>query len=203
MIALPLYLSFIGATGALMLLPGPNVSLIVAQALARGRRAALMTVGGTTTAMVVQLAFVALGLSAILTTLAPWVSLLRWIGVAYLIYLAVRMWRAPSVVDVTPDALQATFGRGFIVSLFNPKTLFFYGAFLPQFVDLAQPLAPQFMILSLTFLAIAVIVDSAWALLAAQIRPWLVARAALQKRLCAGLLAGAAAGLSLSRFGAQ
>ena len=203
MIPLPLYLSFIGATVALMLLPGPNVSLIVAQALSRGRRAALMTVCGTTTAMIVQLALVALGLSAVLSALAPWMNLLRWIGVAYLIYLAVRTWRAPSVTDVTPDALHATFGRGLLVSLFNPKTLFFYGAFFPQFVDLARPLPTQLVVLSVTFVIIAVIVDSAWALMAARLRPWLATRARLQKRLSAGLLAVAAAGLSLSRRGAQ
>ena len=162
-----------------------------------------MTVCGTSAAMVVQLTLVALGLSAVLTALAPWVNLLRWIGVAYLVVIAIRTWRAQPSLDLSPSTAEADFGRGLLVSMFNPKTLFFYGAFFPQFVDPARALTPQFLTLSVSFVAVAVTIDSGWALMATRLRPWLLSRGRLQQRASATLLAGAAVGLALSRLDAE
>ena len=100
MIDFDLYLTFALATCVLILIPGPNVALIVANSVAYGTRHGLLTVAGTSSAVVVQLALTALGMSALLGTLAQWFEWIRWIGVAYLLWLGVRQWCA-APVDLT------------------------------------------------------------------------------------------------------
>src|SRR6478609_757078 len=97
---LDLYLGFVIASTILILIPGPNVSLIVANSIAHGTRYGLLTVAGTSSAIALQLALTALGLTATLGLLASWFEWIRWIGVGYLIYLGVRQWTAVSV-DLT------------------------------------------------------------------------------------------------------
>jgi homoserine/homoserine lactone efflux protein len=123
-----LFSAFVGATAILMLIPGPNVALIVANSLTFGARAGLVTVAGTSAAMVVQLTIAALGVTALLGALAQAFEILRWIGVAYLVWLGVRAWRAPGkdLGQTRAVSPRKTFGRGFLVSLTNPKTLAFY-----------------------------------------------------------------------------
>jgi threonine/homoserine/homoserine lactone efflux protein len=198
-----LYFAFVAATAILMLIPGPNVALIVANSLARGTRVGLLTVAGTSCAMVPQLLLVLLGMSAALTVLSDWFAWLRWIGVAYLVYLGIKQWRTPADdllgVRAEQESNRAIFARGFLVSLTNPKTLLFYGAFFPQFIDPHHEAMPQFAILSATFLTLAVLLDSSWAMLAGHTRPLLQTRATLRNRLSGSLLLGAALGLALAR----
>lgn len=199
---LDLYLGFVLATAILILMPGPNVSLIVANSLAYGTRYGLLTVAGTSSAIVVQLALTTLGLTATLDLLAAWFEWVRWLGVAYLLYLGVRQWRAAPVdstrIPPQPRSVRAIALRGFLISLTNPKTLLFYGAFFPQFLSLDAPVGPQVAALSLTFLAIAVGLDSAWALLAGRVRGVLAIRGRLRNRLSGGFLIGAGLGLALA-----
>jgi threonine/homoserine/homoserine lactone efflux protein len=197
-----LYLGFILATTILILIPGPNVSLIVANSIAHGTRYGLLTVIGTSSAIIVQLTLTALGLSATLGALAGWFEWIRWIGVAYLLYLGIRQWTA-APIDLTrtqpqPRSFQAIALRGFLISLTNPKTLLFYGAFFPQFLSPDAPIAPQVIVLSLTFFAIAAALDSGWALLAGRVRGVLAIRGRLRNRLSGGLLIGAGIGLALA-----
>ena len=199
---LDLYLGFVLASVVLILIPGPNVSLIVANAIAHGTRYGLLTVAGTTSAIVVQLALTAFGLTAALGTLAGWFAWIRWIGVAYLLYLGVRQWVA-TPVDLTrtsaqPRSFRAIALRGFLISLTNPKTLLFYGAFFPQFLAPDGPIAPQVALLSLTFFAIAAALDCGWALLAGRVRSVLAMRGRLRNRLSGGALIGAGIGLALA-----
>lgn len=203
MIPFDLYLAFVAATTVLMLIPGPNVALIVANSVAYGTRFGLLTVAGTSAAMVVQLGVAALGMAAVLGVLGTLFDWLRWVGVAYLLYLGLRQWRAVPV-DLTrtrPQARSARqiFTRGVLVSLTNPKTLFFYGAFFPQFLDPARDLLPQVVVLSLTFLALAVLLDGGWAVLAGRARGFLAGRGRLRNRISGGLLMGAGLGLALAR----
>ena len=203
MISPELYLAFVAATSVLILIPGPNVSLIVANSVAYGTGFGLLTVAGTSAALALQLALTALGMTAVLGALATWFEWLRWIGVAYLLWLGVRAWRA-APVDLTrttaqPRSARAIALRGFLVSLTNPKTLLFFSAFFPQFLSLDRPLGPQVALLCATFLAIAVVLDSAWALLAGRARVLLGARPRLRNRLTGGLLIGAGVGLALAR----
>jgi homoserine/homoserine lactone efflux protein len=202
--SLDLYLAFVAACALLIVIPGPNVALIVANSVAHGARYGLMTVAGTASAMVVQLALVVLGASALLGLLAGLFDWLRWLGVAYLLWLGLRTWRSASTelssIAAEPRSVRAIFARGFLVSLSNPKTLLFYAAFLPQFVSAEPEQATyQLLLLSGTFLAIAVLLDGAWALLAGRLRSLLRARARLRNRLTGGLLMGAGLGLALAR----
>lgn len=198
-----LYAAFIAACVVLILIPGPNVALIVANSVAYGARYGLLTVAGTSSAMVVQLALTVLGMTTLLGALANGFEALRWIGVAYLVYLGVKAWRAPAV-DLTkvrpePRSFRAIYLRGFLVSLTNPKTLLFYGAFLPQFVTPGASLTGQLALLSATFLVLAIVLDSAWALLAARFRRALAVNGRFRNRLTGALLMGAGVGLALAR----
>jgi threonine/homoserine/homoserine lactone efflux protein len=197
-----LYLGFVLASAILMLIPGPNVSLIVANSIAYCTRHGLLTVAGTSSAIVVQLAFATLGLTATLDMLAGWFEWIRWIGVAYLVYLGVRQWAA-APIDLTrtrpqPRSVRVIALRGFLISLTNPKTLLFYGAFFPQFLSPDAPMVRQVMLMSLTFLVVAVTLDTGWALLAGRVRGVLAIRGRLRNRLSGGFLIGAGIGLALA-----
>jgi len=202
MMDLDLYLTFVLATSVLMLIPGPNVALIVANSVAYGTRYGLLTVAGTGSAMVAQLALTVLGMSALLGTLAQWFEWIRWLGVAYLLWLGIRQWRAEPV-DLTRTRPQyrsprEIFLRGIIVSFTNPKTLLFYGAFFPQFITPGADIVPQIVLLSATFLVIGIMLDGCWALLAGRVRNVLAVRGRLRNRLSGGMLIGAGVGLALA-----
>jgi len=198
-----LYLAFIAVTVVLILIPGPNVALIVANSVAHGPRAGLLTVAGTGSAMVLQLALTVLGMSTLLLVLADWFELLRWAGVAYLLWIGLQAWRSPAI-DLTrtsapPPATGRLWLRGFLVSLTNPKTLLFYGAFLPQFLDTSGDVESQLRLLAITFVVIAVALDSCWALLAGRLRRLLAVNGTWRNRLTGGFLIGAGVGLALAR----
>jgi threonine/homoserine/homoserine lactone efflux protein len=198
-----LFLAFIAAVTLLMLMPGPNVALIVANSVAYGISRGLLTVVGTSAAMIVQLAVFALGLAGLLDLLGTWFEWLRWLGVAYLLYLGIAHWRA-TPVDLTmikpqPKSARAIMARALLVSLTNPKTLLFYSAFFPQFIASDRAIGPQVVILSLAFVAIALLVDSSWAILAGKARGLLARHGRLRNRISGGLLATAGLCLALSR----
>jgi threonine/homoserine/homoserine lactone efflux protein len=199
--SLALFATFVAATVALMLIPGPNVALIVANSLRFGVRGGLLTVMGTSAAMAVQLAVAALGVTALLGALGQAFDILRWLGVAYLVVLGVRAWSAVAEDLSGTQAVSPgrTFGRGFLVSLTNPKTLAFYAAFLPQFLDASAPLGRQMAILSTTFVATAVIIDGGWAVLAGRARGALARFSRARNRLTGAVLIGAAVALALTR----
>lgn len=198
-----LYVTFVLATSVLILIPGPNVALIVANSVAYGTRFGLLTVAGTSTAMVVQLVLVSLGMTAVMGVLAHWFEWIRWLGVAYLLWIGWRQWMAAPVdlTAVKPERkpLSDIFLRGALVSMTNPKTLVFYGAFFPQFIVADADIGPQIALLCASFLVIAVLLDSAWALAAGRARLFLARRGRFRNRLAGGLLMGAGLGLALAR----
>jgi threonine/homoserine/homoserine lactone efflux protein len=153
--------------------------------------------------MVLQLGLVALGMSQVLGVLGTWFEVLRWIGVAYLVYLGVMQWRAPAV-DLTktrPErkSPRQIYVRALLVSMTNPKTLLFYGAFFPQFVAADRALVPQVALLSVTFVVLAILVDGSWALAAGRARHLLASRGRLRNRISGGMLIGAGAVLAAAR----
>lgn len=193
------YLAFVAAATALILVPGPNVALVVGTSLAQGRRTGLAVVAGTTSAMGVQLGAVGFGLARVLAQASDLFSLLRWAGVAYLLVLAAQAFlgRADDAAGKHAAASRSgAFWRGFAVSLTNPKTLLFYGAFLPQFIDPQGDGPSQLQLLAGTFLVLAAGLDSGWALLASRMRGLLSARH--RGRLTGTCLVGAAVGLALA-----
>ena len=201
--SLDLYLGFVAACAVLIAIPGPNVALIVANSVAHGTRFGLLTVAGTSSAAVVQLTLTVLGTTAVLDFLAASFEWLRWLGVAYLVWLGIAAWRSPAV-DLTRTVPQARsarviYVRGLLVGLTNPKTLLFYGAFLPQFVTPGPTASDQLLLLAATFLVVAVVLDGGWAVLAGRMRALLAMRTRLRNRLTGGLLMCAGLGLALAR----
>lgn len=198
-----LYLAFVAASLALALMPGPNVAVIISNSVAYGARYGLLTVAGTSSAMVPQLLVVTFGLAGVLEFMGHWFEVLRWIGVAYLLYLGIEALRAP-VADLTavarePKSPRAIYTKGLLISLTNPKTLLFFGAFLPQFVDPKGNVVGQLALLSLTFLVLCAMVDMTWAMAAGRARPLLVRAGRWTNRITGGVLITAAAALALSR----
>ncbi len=200
MMSLTAYLAFVAASAALIALPGPNVALIVGTSIRHGRAAGLATVAGTSAAMVLQLTVTVFGLSVAILSAAHLFAVLRWAGVVYLLGLGLRAVlrppASPNAVAAAPDLGRAV-RRGFAVSLTNPKTLLFYGAFLPQFVDRTGGVTGQLLLLSATFLVVAATLDSGWALLAHQARGLLLVRPRWRERISGACLIAAAAGLAL------
>src|SRR5262249_34721986 len=162
--------AFVAASLALALMPGPNVAVIISNSVAYGPRYGLLTVASTTSAMIPQLLIVTLGLAGVLEFMSRWFELLRWVGVAYLLYLGVEALRAPAAnlaaSNPQPRSSRAIYTKGLLVSLTNPKTLLFFGAFLPQFVDPKSNPVAQLALLSLTFIVLCTMVDTTWALVA-------------------------------------
>src|SRR5581483_2728471 len=143
-----LFTAFLLITVVLFLTPGPIVTLIIATAARSGTRAALLTVAGASTGNAVLLALIALGLGWILQTSAMLFEIMRWAGAAYLIFLGIQAWRHARVaaaIAAPPAHVHAR--RGFLVAMTNPKTIAFFTAFLPQFVDPALPVGHQLLVM--------------------------------------------------------
>lgn len=199
---LSLYLAFAAASALLILTPGPMVAFVIATTLTRGLGHGFVAVAGSTLASAIQLLIVAVGLSAILNMAGEVFFWIKWMGVAYLFYLGVRALRAPPdglAVDgvVTMERARRTFAEAFLVNMTNPKALLFHGAFLPLFISPGAPAGPQLAVLATTFLAIAAVMDSLWALTAARSRPMLARLGRWKNRITGGVFLSAAAGLAL------
>lgn len=198
---LGLYLAFVGASAALILMPGPNAVLIMARTLSHGRRAGFATLIGTWSGAAAQLAIVVAGLTAVAIALANVIDVIRWLGAAYLIVQGLRMIFTRTHDKATPLAMPRRSGliaQGFLTGLSNPKSLVFYGAFLPQFVAADRPAGPQLVVLALTFLALAFPGDTVWIFGAGGLRR--IVRSERVIQTAAGtLLVGAGAGLALVR----
>ena len=198
-----LYLAFVAASALLVLTPGPMVAYLVATTLSHGLRHGLMALIGSAAASAVQLAVVVAGLSLILAAAGEAFVWLKWIGVLYLVYLGVKALREPA--DPLEPALVAqrsarrTVLEAFLVNLTNPKALLFHGAFLPLFVSPGAPATPQLVLLAVTFVVVAAVLDGCWALFAARLKPLLARIGRWSHRITGGVLLAAAGGLALVR----
>lgn len=195
-------LTLVVATIALVLLPGPNLALIVAHSLQHGSRAGLVTVCGTTAGVAAQLVLVVAGLAAVIETTAAALSWIKWLGAIYLVILGIRTWRTPAAgADVSPAAGRNAkdFLRGAVIALLNPKILLFNAAFLPQFVDAGGDIATELGVVALVYLAVLAAGDALWAVSAASARRYLLRYAGLRNKLTGGFLCGAGIGLALAR----
>ena len=167
-----LYISFLIVSVGVIVIPGPNVLVIVSTSLTYGTSRGLQTVAGTSLAMVIQLIIAGIGTSWFIQFLAEGFYILKWLGVAYLLYLGLLHLNHAVFGKVSGTLLRAssTFSRGFFISLTNPKTILFFSTFLPQFVSSADNYIQQISILSGTFLLIAIVLDSSYAILSAKIQ---------------------------------
>lgn len=167
--SLPTWLTFLLSCIIIMLVPGPAVTLIVANSLRHGRRAGLLNVGGIQLGLAVTLVVVLLGLASLIAALGGWFMWIRLAGAAYLIWLGVKLLRARHEEGVTSTPPRGGFFlQGLAVSLSNPKTLLFFGAFFPQFIDTSRDFTTQVLIMGASAMLVAALTDSAYATLASR-----------------------------------
>jgi len=200
---LELFLSFVLATIVFVAIPGPNVTLIIANSLSLGARFGLATVAGTNAAIAIQLAVVVLGTGSLLIILSEWFSWIRWLGVAYLVYLGLRVLRdgqvAPCQKDDDTVKPKFVFWQGFLVALTNPKIMIFLAAFFPQFIEPSAPIMRQMMILAITFLVVGAAVESLWALTAGRASTFFSRYTHIRSRVLGTMYLATAAGLAALR----
>ncbi|MCB0209535.1 MAG: LysE family translocator [Anaerolineae bacterium] len=167
---LSIYLTFIAISIGFIAIPGPNVLVTLSTSLSEGRAKGLQTVFGIEAAMVLQLVTAIVGTTWFVYALAQGFFWLKWCGVAYLLYLGIKQLRAAVTQQPTPEktTLVGSFGRGFFVSLTNPKTILFFGAFLPQFASAGSFFFTQLIILSVTFWLLSLAVNIGYTLLASR-----------------------------------
>lgn len=167
------WLAFAAASAIMLAIPGPTILLVVSYALGHGRKTAFATVSGVAlgdfTAMTASL----FGLGALLAASATLFTVLKWIGGAYLIWLGIKLWRAPIVTEPMADndnlpeeKSLKIFLHAYIVTALNPKSIVFFVAFVPQFLNPALPFFGQMVIMEVTFLVLAMLNASTYALLA-------------------------------------
>lgn len=186
---------FIGASLALLLVPGPAVLYITARSASQGRVAGLISVLAIETANLLQAVAAALGLSAILLSSALAFDIVKYLGAAYLIYLGIRKLLAPENgtenEEVQRESLSRIYWQGFLVNILNPKTALFFFAFLPQFVNPERgSVTVQSLLLGAIFVGLALITDSLYALVASSLAGQLKGNKRFQKggRYFAGLV---------------
>jgi homoserine/homoserine lactone efflux protein len=200
--SLSAYFAFLAATIVLVIVPGPTVTLVIANSLRHGRRAGLLNVAGTQIALAVTVGVVLLGLASLIEAMGAWFFWVRLAGAAYLIWLGVKLLTATGeLATATPRTPRGGFLlQGLAVGLSNPKTLLFFGAFFPQFMNPHASFAGQVLIMGATAMTVAAISDSLYAIMASSARAALTRRRArLMSRASGGMLIGGGLWLALAR----
>jgi homoserine/homoserine lactone efflux protein len=173
---LDVWLAFCMASLALAIVPGPTVTVIMANSLRYGARAGLMNVAGTQAGAVIWLAIAALGLQALIAVMGVWFDALRYAGGAYLIWLGIKLLRSKGDLAVASGRARpkgSFFLQGFVVILSNPKMLVLFGALIPPFLSKGGNAGQETLILGVTFAVIAAVSDSLYALAAGRAGAWM------------------------------
>ena len=170
-----LYLAFVVATVIALVVPGPTILLVVSYALARGRNVKLALVSGVILGDLIAMSVTLAGLGIVLAASASVFTMMKWAGALYLAWMGIGMIRKAGTATAELQAVGqrgsgTAFRDGFIVTLLNPKSIGFFIAFVPQFIDSANPVVPQFLIMIVTFVGLGGINVLAYALLAARLR---------------------------------
>lgn len=205
-----LWLAFLGASIAISASPGAGAIQSMATGLVHGLRRGSWSIAGLQAGLMLQLALVAVGLGAAVANSVLAFTVIKWLGVLYLAYLAVRQWRTAigdlgEQMGVAADGGRMTlFARGFLVNVSNPKGLVFLLAVLPQFVVATEALLPQYLMIAATMLAVDIVVMAGYTGLAARLVGWLrtPGQQRTVNRTMSALFATAAVLLSLVRRGA-
>ena len=201
--SLELYLAYVAACIVIVIVPGPTVTLIVANGLAHGLRAGMLNIAGTQLGLALMIGVVLAGLASLIEAMGWWFDWLRLAGAAYLIWLGWKLLRSSGSVEsarATTKPRGGHFLQGFLVVLSNPKVLLLFGAFFPQFIDPKGDYAAQVMLLGVTAMLVAFVFDSAYALLAGRAGTVLSqARVRLVSRLSGLFLIGGGIWLALQR----
>ena len=165
---LDLYLAYVFACVLIAIIPGPTVTVIVANSLRHGTRAGLLNVAGTQLGLALMMATLVVGLTSVIAAMGWIFDWLRYAGAAYLVWLGWKLLRSPEAIAEAGDAASPKGGfflQGFLVMMANPKALLFFGAFIPQFVDPRGNYVGQIVLLGVTAMAVALLSDGAYAVL--------------------------------------
>ena len=194
-------LYLLAATG-LSLSPGPNGLLALTHGALHGRQRALWTILGGALGFVGVIALSLFGIGALLKRSLLWLTVLKWVGGAYLFWLGVQVWRSPPIGVELPEAAAprsgwSLFRQGALSAMTNPKGILFFAAFLPQFIDPARSLVMQFLIMACTFAGIEVVTEFLIASTAHRIRPWLERSGKRFNQACGGIFIAIGAALPL------
>lgn len=169
MVTLASILTIAIASAVVAIVPGPSVSLIIANSVRGGSKAGLLNIAGIQLGLIIMVLVVALGLEGVMALMAEWFFAIKLVGAAYLIYIGVKMLRSDGSFaqekNVKPPKI-GYFWQGFFVLIVNPKALLFYGAFIPQFIDTSGSIFTQTIVYGGVFMVVAGILDSIYALLA-------------------------------------
>ncbi len=172
-------IAYVAACFLFSMIPGPSVTAVVANSLARGTKAGLLTLLGTEIAMLSMVFIVALGLQTVMDFVAGAFVLIKFAGAAYLIWIGWKLFNASGRLEIEQPAARLPLARyvvqGAVINWSNPKSILFLGAFLPQFVDPARPAFGQIMVLGLIVMAVATLTDGCYAVLAGRTRRLLTA----------------------------
>lgn len=198
-----LYLAYLAACIVLVIVPGPTVTVIVANSLRYGARAGLLNVAGTQLGLAVMIGVVILGLASLLEAIGWWFEVLRLAGAAYLIWLGIRLFRADGSLD-SPEAARKPdggfFWQGFVVLMSNPKIIVLFGALFPQFIDPKESYLEQVLLLGITAMIVAAIFDSIYAVTAGRAGTFMSrARVRLLSRISGSFMIGGGIWLALTR----
>jgi threonine/homoserine/homoserine lactone efflux protein len=201
--SLQVYLAFVAACIGLALIPGPVVTLVIANGLRHGTRAALTNILGVQAGLTIVIGIVAVGLTSLMATMGYWFDWVRFAGAAYLVWLGINLIRFPVEgvnADEPPPPRGGFFLQGFLVLLSNPKVLVFFGAFIPQFMDMSKDHISQVALLGFTFMVTGAVTDSIYAILAGRARRFFSARRTkMLSRVSGGFMIGGGIWLALTR----
>src|SRR5262249_36796738 len=203
LMSIELYAAYLVACLVIVVVPGPTVTLIVANSLRHGTRAGILNVLGTQVGEAIIITAAGIGLASLIEAMGHWFDWLRLAGAAYLIWLGWKMIRSSGELadGVPPKAPRGGFlMQGAIVALSNPKTLLFFGAFFPQFIDPAGDYVLQIAIMGVSAMTISAISDSVYAFASGRAgRALSPKRGRLLSRLSGGCLIGGGVWLAVSR----
>ena len=201
--SLELYLAYVLTCAVIALIPGPTVTVIVANSLRYGARAGLLNVAGTQLGLGLMMLILVVGLSSVIAAMGWLFEWLRWAGAAYLVWLGYKLLRSPEMIYQENDKTIPRGGfllQGFLVLMANPKALLWFGAFIPQFVDPSGNYVGQIILLGVTAMAVALVSDGAYAVLTGRAGAFLSKkRIRLVSRLSGGFLIGGGIWLALTR----
>jgi len=195
------FVYFITCVG-LSLSPGPNGLLALTHGALHGSRKTLFTIWGGSVGFIVVIALCMFGIGALIKSSLIWLSILKWAGGLYLVWLGIQVWRSPAITTTVNSGVNAVnswwlLRQGMLASLTNPKGLLFFSAFLPQFIDPNRSMVLQFVVMAATFVATECVVEFILASSASRIRRWLQNVGRAFNRVCGGIFVAIGVALPL------
>jgi homoserine/homoserine lactone efflux protein len=201
--ALHFYLTFVAACAVIVIVPGPTVTLIIANSLRHGTRAGMLNIAGSQLGFACMIAIVLAGLASLIDAMGAWFDYVRLAGAAYLVWLGIKLLRSSGSLAEMQNAPKPRVGflaQGFLVAMSNPKALLLFGALFPQFIDPAADYVSQVLLLGITAMVIAFVFDTSYAILTGRAGVLLSQRRIRLMSRASGLcLIGGGAWLALAR----